>query len=175
MSTLSVEAVSSEPHQYEVEELFRRYYRLAFRTAYAVGGSAVDAEDVVQTIFLRLIRQEVPADLKKNPGGYLYRAAVNESLTLIRNRQRRIRRDSGTERVELQSPSPVDPFQEMHGRLYEAIAELSPEAAHILILRYIHDYSDVEIAKMLGRSRASVAVGLYRSRARLKKLLRTLE
>jgi DNA-directed RNA polymerase specialized sigma24 family protein len=42
----------------------------------------------------------------------------------------------------------------------------------MLILRYEHNYSDVEIGRLLGRSRGAVAVTLYRARARLKKLLR---
>jgi DNA-directed RNA polymerase specialized sigma24 family protein len=42
----------------------------------------------------------------------------------------------------------------------------------MLILRYEHNYSDAQIAKMLGKSRGTVAVTLYRTRARLKKLLR---
>jgi DNA-directed RNA polymerase specialized sigma24 family protein len=36
----------------------------------------------------------------------------------------------------------------------------------------VHDYSDAEIAKLLGTSRGTIAVSLYRSRAQLKKLLR---
>jgi DNA-directed RNA polymerase specialized sigma24 family protein len=39
-------------------------------------------------------------------------------------------------------------------------------------LRYLHDYSDAEIAALLGTSRGVIAVTLYRSRARLRRLLR---
>jgi RNA polymerase sigma-70 factor (ECF subfamily) len=52
-----------------------------------VTGSAEDAEDVLQTVFLRLLRR-LPPDLQKNPKAYLYRAAVNQSLDLIRRRRR---------------------------------------------------------------------------------------
>jgi RNA polymerase sigma factor (sigma-70 family) len=61
---------------------------------------------------------------------------------------------------------------ELHRRLYEAIAELKPRAAEILVLRYVHHKSDADIAKMLGVSRGTIALRLFRSRARLKKLLR---
>jgi len=40
------------------------------------------------------------------------------------------------------------------------------------VLRYEHDRSDADIARMLGTSRGVVAVTLYRARARLKKALR---
>ena len=145
---------------------------MTYRTAYGITGSSEDAEDVVQTIFLRLVRRELPPGLKKNPKAYLYRAAVNLSLNTIRGRNRR--NLVGDPQVLETQPAVADsdPAEEMHRRLYQAVAELNPEAAHILILRYLHDYSDVEIAKLLGTSRGTIAVSLYRSRARLKKLMR---
>ena len=62
--------------------------------------------------------------------------------------------------------------EEMDRRLWSAIAELNEGAAHILILRYIHEYSLADIAKLLGTSRSAVGVSLFRTRARLKKLIR---
>ena len=65
----------------ELEMLFREHYALVYRTACVVTGSPEDAEDVLQTIFLRLLRRAVPPDFHKNTKGYFYRAAVNLSLT----------------------------------------------------------------------------------------------
>ena len=53
----------------------------------------------------------------------------------------------------------------------KALAQLSPSAVEILILRYEHDYTDAEIAKLLGTSRTAIAVRLHRARARLKKFM----
>jgi len=180
MSTLSIPDVTKDPsgqekdqeHAQELEAIFRAHHRLTYRTAYAVTGSAEDAEDVVQIIFLRLLRREFPPDLKKNPGAYFYRAAVNVSLNSIRGRKRRT---LAVDRARLETPMGVwdsDSAEEIHQRLYDAVAQLDPDAAHILILRYAHDYSDADIAKLLGVSRTTIAVRLYRSRARLRKLLR---
>ena len=76
----------------ELEGMFREHYRLIYRTSYAVTGNPEDAEAIVQAIFLRLVRREFPPDLKKNPGAYLYRAAVNQSVSMIRERRRRVLR-----------------------------------------------------------------------------------
>jgi len=73
----------------ELEAVFRAHYRMTYRTAYAITGSSEDAEDVVQSIFLRLVRRESPPGLKNKPAAYLYRAAVNLSLNTIRSRKRR--------------------------------------------------------------------------------------
>ena len=61
---------------------------------------------------------------------------------------------------------------ERHKQLLDALSTLKPQAVDMLMLHYKHDYSDAQIAKMLGKSRGTVAVTLYRIRARLKKLLR---
>jgi RNA polymerase sigma-70 factor (ECF subfamily) len=175
MSTLNAFDVIVDPLQQakqELDDIFREHYRLTYRTAYGVTGSAEDAEDVVQTIFLRLVRREFPPDLQKNPGAYLYRAAVNASLNTIRGRQRRVRAENDPARLDMESPPHPDSDEEIHRRLYAAVAELSPESAQILLLRYLHDYSDAEIANLLGTSRGTIAVSLYRSRSRLKKLMR---
>jgi len=161
-----------EPLAQEFEAIFREHYRLVYRTAYGVTGRAEDAEDIVQTIFLRLMRRDVSPDLKKNPKGYLYRAAVNLSLNVVQSRQRRILVgdvEGFAASIHAAAPSRAE---EIHRKLYEAISELSPKAAEILILRYVHNYSDADIAKLLGTSRGTIAVNLNRSRIRLKKLLR---
>jgi RNA polymerase sigma-70 factor (ECF subfamily) len=113
----------------------------------------------------------LPPGLKKNPKAYLYRAAVNLSLNTIPGRNRRNLVDD-PQVLEVSQPWRIPILQETHRRLYQAVAELNPEAGHILILRYLHDYSDAEIAQLLGTSRGTIAVSLYRSRARLKKLMR---
>jgi RNA polymerase sigma factor (sigma-70 family) len=57
--------------------------------------------------------------------------------------------------------------------LRAALADLSPKAAEIFVLRHVEGYDNSEIAKMLGTSRGTVAVLLFRARARLKKSIRT--
>src|SRR6185503_17154778 len=72
----------------ELEETFREYARLIYRTAYGVTGSREDAEDVLQTVFLRLLRRELPGKPGRNTKAYLYRAALNLSLDTLRSRRR---------------------------------------------------------------------------------------
>jgi RNA polymerase sigma factor (sigma-70 family) len=50
---------------------------------------------------------------------------------------------------------------------------LNPKAAEIFVLRHVEGYDNTEIAKMLGTTRGTVAVLLFRARARLKKSIRT--
>jgi RNA polymerase sigma-70 factor (ECF subfamily) len=154
----------------QFERIFKAHAQLMYRTAYGVLGTHHDAEDVVQTIFLRLIRQEFPPDLEKNPEAYLYRAAVNASLSTIRKRRREVLMESWQ---QFEMPARTESGDhEQHRRVYEAISQLRPEAAQIVILRYMHSKSDSEIARMFGRSRGAIALKLFRSRMKLRKLLR---
>jgi RNA polymerase sigma-70 factor, ECF subfamily len=155
----------------EFEELFNEHFQFVYCTAFTVTGKRQDAEDVLQTIFLRLIRRETPPALTQNPKGYLYRAAVNESLNVIRARKRQEFTDNLDSLETLPSPA-IETEHELQRSVVDAMAMLSPSVVEILILRYEHNFSDAEIAKMLGKSRGTVAVTLYRARARLKKLLR---
>ena len=165
MSTVLI----SKPAQ-EFETIFKEHARLVYRTAYGVTGSHEDAEDVLQTIFLQLIRRHYLPDVRRNPEAYLYRAAVNSSLNIIRRRGRDVLVDD-IEHFHI--PAPIDSTNsELEARrLYQAIAELKPEAAQIVMLRYMHNKSDAEIARMLGKSRGTIALKLFRTRSRLKKLL----
>ena len=172
-------ATTSEGHELsqgealspDFAEIYREYSPLVYRTARAVTGNAEDAEDVLQTIFVKLIRSDYTGPLKKNPKAYLYRAAVNLSLDLLRARSRRTFTHD-VDHLEAPAASCNSQFDdELHHRLAGALAALSPESAHVLVLRYVHNYSDAEISRLLGTSRGAIALRLFRLRARLKKAL----
>src|SRR3954465_7712592 len=71
-----------------LEALFREHHGAVYRAAYRITGDAMDAEDVLQTVFTRLLRREEQPDLSENAGSYLHRAAVNAALDLMRRRKR---------------------------------------------------------------------------------------
>jgi RNA polymerase sigma-70 factor, ECF subfamily len=175
MSKATLSDVISEPLSEELDRIFRENFQMVYRTAYGVTGRSEDAEDVLQTLFLRLLRPGLPPDLIRNPRAYLYRAAVNLSLNIIRQRRRDVLTGE-MERFETAAPSnDASLLEELHKHLYAAIAQLDSDSAQMLVLRYVHNYSDAEIAKLLGKSRGVIAVRLFRSRARLRKLIRALQ
>ena len=165
-------AVPSPPD--EVELLYREHHDHVLRAAYRVTGSAVDAEDVLQTVFLRLVRRKEKLDLSPSPGSYLHRAAVNASLDLLRSRTRS--RSVSIEEVapaatESSEPNPetqqVD--RELQNQIRQSIATLGPKAAEIVVLKYFEGHSNLEIARMLGTSQMVIGVLLHRARTRLRK------
>src|SRR5918912_1873347 len=79
--------VTNQPAS-ELETLFQAHHGRVFRTARRITGSASDAEDVLQTVFLRLVKGQEDYDWSQNPEAYLSRAAINASLDLLRSRTR---------------------------------------------------------------------------------------
>ena len=154
------------------QERGKHHAQFIYRTAFRITGDPQDAEDVLQNLCVRLLRRELPPDFSKNPKAYLYRAAVNLSLNVVRSRLRTVPADPGIEREDPASRSRSRGEEEIFETLQRTLAELHEKAAEILILRYVHGYSDAEIAKLLGTSRGTVAVSLFRTRARLRKSIR---
>jgi RNA polymerase sigma-70 factor (ECF subfamily) len=169
MSTAMAQ-ISQQSSRRELEELFRQHYQLVYRTAYSVTGSHQDAEDVLQTIFLRLLKRQAQTDFKARPERYLYRSAVNESLTIVRKRQRQ-RLTDDVESLDVAQQEKPNDNEVLEQNLIDAMATLHPRSVEMLILRYEHNYTDAEIGKLLGKSRGTVAVTLFRARTRLRKLL----
>ncbi len=70
-----------------VERLFRAHHALVLRAAYRITGNLTDAEDVLQTVFLRLIGRDGAAPQVEKSESYLRRAAVNAALDVVRARR----------------------------------------------------------------------------------------
>jgi RNA polymerase sigma-70 factor, ECF subfamily len=155
----------------EVDDLFRQHSQFVYKTAFVVTRSPEDAEDVLQTLFLRLMRRRVPPTFLENPRRYLYVAAVNLSLNTIRSRRRQVLIGDVQSFDRAQDSSSPEADNPATQRLHRAIATLPARTVEILILRYVHDYTEQEIAGLLGRTRGTIAVTLFRCRNRLRKLM----
>ena len=158
-----------------LERLFRDHHEQVFRAAYRITGSVTDAEDVLQTIFLRLASNAETSELAPSPAGYLHRAAVNAALDIVRGRGRTslVSFDSVESAQELNSPdsSPEEEHddRELRALLRQAIAKLGERAATVFALRYFEGYDNNQIAELLGTSPTVVAVTLHRARTRLRR------
>jgi len=139
--------------------------------------SVVDAEDVLQTVFLRLVRRKEKVDLSPSPGSYLHRAAVNASLDLLRGRTRS--RSVSIEEVTFDAPHSSEPspetqyvdreLQNQSGGPLRRLVQRLPRSSCSSTLK---GHSNLEIAEMLGTSQMVIGVLLHRARARLRKEIR---
>jgi RNA polymerase sigma-70 factor (ECF subfamily) len=157
-----------------LESLFREHNDRIYRAAYRVTGNSMDAEDVLQTVFMRLARREEPLDLQPNAAAYLLRAALNAGLDIVRSRTRSrlvSMDDDDVQYRDINSSTPAAQHEdrELRKLIQTAVAKLSPKTAEMFALRYYEGYGNREIAEMLGTSQLVVGVMLHRSRTRLRK------
>jgi RNA polymerase sigma-70 factor (ECF subfamily) len=158
-----------------VGALFEAHHERVFRVARRITGSAEDAEDVLQTVFLRIVRREEQPLRADDAANYLHRAATNASLDLLRRRKAaRSESIEDAERLRDHEPGPdvVQEGTELRDRLRALLAELNPRAAEIFVLRYFDGYGNREIARLLNTSWSTIAVTLHRTRAKLRKDLK---
>jgi RNA polymerase sigma-70 factor (ECF subfamily) len=183
-ATAQLESVQTAPPQpappadLDLDLIFREHHSTVFRAAYRVTGNASDAEDVLQTVFMRLLRRQPDAEAVGNMEGYLRRAAVNAALDLIRSRQ-------SAPQVPLENvasllsenaslaPDRLHRSTEIRTWLRDAVARLSPRAAEMFALRFFEERDNPEIARIIGTTTASVAVTLSRTRDRIQQEFRS--
>jgi RNA polymerase sigma-70 factor (ECF subfamily) len=160
----------------ELESVFRAHHAGVLKAAYRITGSIADAEDATQAVFLRLARGGIDRSRIANLESYLYRAAVNAALDVIRARDNRedLAIENALQSSPHLSPERAQSSLEIRDWLRQALAKLHPRAAEMFALRYLEGFDNREIARLMNTSQAVVAVTLHRARARLKKGLRGL-
>jgi len=178
--TWPVPGPTEQPPAHSIEAIFRAHHGAVFRAAYRITGDPMDAEDVLQTVFARLLRREDEVDLSASAASYLHRAAVNAALDLLRRRQRARAVALADVEDELVDETGIEPERQSGSRelaegLRRALARLSPKTAEIFALRYFEGVGNLEISRLMGTSQTAVAVILHRARRRLQKELAPFE
>ncbi|MGP3999928.1 RNA polymerase sigma factor [Streptomyces sp. 8N706] len=159
-------------------DLVRAHTRIAHRTAVLLGAGA-DAEDVVQTAFLKayqsLGRFREGAAFRP----WLLRIVANETKNTVRS-VRRLRAAAGREAALVEAepliPESADPANaavadERRCQLLAALEELSEEHRQVVTYRYLLDLDETETAEALGWPRGTVKSRLNRALRRLERIL----
>ena len=145
-------------------ELYERHYDAVFRAALRVTGNPADAEDALQTVFLRLLARGGDAEAAPLPAAYFRRAAVNAAVDLLRRRA--VHAESAYDDRAPHATSP--PPSLLKERLRRAIATLESDDATLFLLRHVEGLSIEELAAMFELEKNNVAVRLHRIRHRLQ-------
>ena len=139
--------------------LFQQYKDPVYRLALSMTGSAADAEDVCQTVFLKVLEKQ-PDLLPGKERAWLFQVTANECRSLWRRLKRR-----GTvpldQAAELAAPE--------EGALLRQVMELSPKDRTVLYLHYFEGFSTQETGALLHISQSAVTTRLLRARQRLKE------
>ncbi len=148
----------------EFADLYERHYAAVYRTALRVTGNPPDAEDVLQTVFLRVLNQGGHLNSAHAPEAYFRRAATNAALDLLRKKI--THRETLLD--EASSIYSRDDTAFLKERLRDALAAIDETDAAIFLLRYVEGLSNGELAEMFGQEKNNIAVRLHRIRQSLQ-------
>ena len=140
-----------------------RWADTVLRVGYTWTGSVQDAQDVCQTVLLKLLTAERAFDSPAHEKAWVIRATVNACKDELRAfRRRAVPLEEG-----LETAAPELPRSEV----LEAVMALPEHYREAIYLFYYEGYSIDEIAALTGRSRAAVSAHLSRGRKKLKTML----
>jgi RNA polymerase sigma-70 factor (ECF subfamily) len=153
--------------------LVAAYSALLFRVAHSVLRSRAEAEDVVQDVFVRVLKHHRSLQDVRNPRVWLIRIAWNLAI----DHKRRIRPDQMDHIFAeslIASSMQADEAMEQTQRMKTVLRELErlPKGErHVLLLSAIEELSTAEMAQVLGKSESAIRALLFRARTRLRRRL----
>ena len=148
----------------EPDWLARQYGPAVYRLSFARTGSRADAEDVMQEVFVRLLKVRPDFADQEHAKAWLLRVAANCANDLFRAPWRR-REEPLSE--TLSAPEGPEP-----GGVVEAVLALPPKYRTAVHLYYYEDLSVAEIAAILGKSEGAIKSRLFRARALLREWMK---
>lgn len=148
----------------EAERLVYTYSDLILRLSYTYLKSTHDAEDICQTVFLKLLTSGQTFDSPAHEKAWIIRTTANACKDALRSTFRR-------RTVALEAAASTAAPEAPDSAVLEAVMELPENYREAVYLHYYEGYSVREIAGLLGRSEAAVTAHLSRGRHKLRTTL----
>lgn len=152
----------------QAERLANAYADAILRLSYTYLKNTQDAQDVCQTVFVKLLTEPRDFESAEHERAYILRMAANACKDLLKSPWRK--RTCGLETV-LEVPAP----EAGDGSVLSAVNQLPAHYRTVIYLFYYEGYQAAEIGKILGVPTATVHTRLARGRARLKDILGGLD
>ncbi|MBE0448901.1 MAG: RNA polymerase sigma factor [Actinobacteria bacterium] len=155
-------------------ELYGHYADHALRIAMAVTKDKDSAADAVQEAFVRVYHHVDSFDLDKPFKPWFYRILINECNRILKSRSRIVFIQDFIERISGMRQSYDHNFEEYEA-LYSAVKQLKDTHRIPIVLKYLEDFQESEIAEILGLNLNTVKTRLFKGRQKLKKAIERLE
>jgi RNA polymerase sigma-70 factor, ECF subfamily len=144
------------------KQIFRQYEQPLLRSAFRVIGNIQDAEDAVQTTFLKLYRSICNFRFQSKFSSYLFRILLNTCFDMLKQKHR-----SDMELLENLAPSPQqEPGLKV--QLEKAIDSLPQRMRACFVLFAIEGFSQKEISDILEISVGTVKANIFRAKEKLR-------
>lgn len=145
----------------DIERLFQKYKDDVYRLALSYTKSPQEAEDVCQTVFLKLMEQAHVTPGKER--SWLMQVTANTCRNVLRSAWWK-----QTVPMEETLPAPAPQYSDT----WEKVMSLPPKYRVLVYLRYYEELTTGEMARLLHISQTAVTTRLSRARQMLKELLK---
>jgi RNA polymerase sigma-70 factor, ECF subfamily len=163
------ECLAGDPQAFAA--LVGQYEKPVYNLALRMLRNPEDARDIAQTVFMKAYQNLANYDPQYKFYSWIYRMAINESLNVLRVRDR----NAGPvdERLPADNAGPSDMLAEDQQRdvVLEAVDRLKPEYRAVIVLRYFVDRDYEDMGEILGIDAKTVKSRLYTARQLLKEQL----
>lgn len=156
-------AAPVEPPEHAVAAVYDRHIDTVYRVCFAMMGNAPDAEDAVQSVFVKLMEYGKPFRDAEHEKAWLITVARNHCRDVLRKWWRK--KSVSTEVFPLELVAARRPD---HGGFAALVGKLPRETRLLLYLYYYEGYKLAEIAAMLKANPNTVKARLRSARKRLK-------
>ncbi len=152
--------------QGEFEQTVRQYADNIYRIALLHTQNDMDAQDIVQEVFMKYAVNTKPFNSNEHKKAWLIRVTINMCIDLKRSAWS----SKTSELTEENAPS-VN-FESSESDVYEAVKKLPEKYRTVVHLFYYEDYSVRMISKLTEQSESAVKTQLSRARVLLKDILK---
>ena len=157
------------------EELYRRHAGRLYNLVYRMVGSAPEADDLLQEVFLHAHRKLSSFRGDSSLGTWLYRLGMNHCLDYLRGRQAKMGRATDSldaeGMVEPTAPCPVVPVAISRMDLERAIARLPEGCRAAFLLHDVEGFDHREVGRILGVSEGTSKSQVHKARMKLRAML----
>ena len=148
----------------EAERLVHAYSDLILRLSYTYLKSTDDAQDICQTVFLKLLQKPQAFSSPEHEKAWIIRTTINACKDYLKSAH--FRRTVALDEAAAVAAPPVPDTE-----VLDALKRLPEQYRISLYLFYYEEYSAKEIAQVMGKSEANITQYLSRGRRKLRTLL----
>ena len=152
--------------QAEFEKILRKYGDSIYRIALVHTQNEMDAQDIVQEVFLKFARNASQFQSDEHIKAWLIRVAINMCTDLKRSAWNRKTPELNDEYLQ------AEEFTTGESELYQAVMSLPVKYKDVIHLFYYEGYSIKEISRITEQKENAVKTQLSRGRVLLKELLK---
>lgn len=149
-------------------EMIKENEVLIFKVTSIYGKDEADKQDLYQEIVLQLWRSFKKFRHESNPSTWIYRIALNTSISKLRKEKKSTRTIPYNAQIHSLMDTHDTVLEERSRELHQQIAKLN-DIEKAIILLYLESKSQSEIASIIGMTESNVSTRMVRIREKLKK------